>query len=103
VTSLSRALRDRHETEPAKVTSAVGTELRHEVKFTAYAIEYESLCHWLRMHPSGFVKSYLDRQVNNVYSDSWNYRAFAELLADVPLRLGRHSKYMNALRSIAMV
>ncbi len=85
------------------MTSAGGTELRHEVKLAAHATEYESLCHWLRMHPSGFVKSYPDRQVNNVYSDSWDYRAFAELLADIPLRLGRHSKYMNALRSIAMV
>ena len=68
------------------MTGAVGTELRHEVKFAAYAIEYESLCHWLRMHPSGFVKSYPDRQVNNVYFDSWDYRAFAENLAGISQR-----------------
>ena len=30
-------------------------------------------------------------------------QAAAELLAEIPFRLGRHSKYMNALRSIAMV
>jgi hypothetical protein len=68
------------------MTGAGDVELRHEVKFAAYATECESLCHWLRIHPSGFVKTYPDRQVNNVYFDSWDYRAFAENLAGVSRR-----------------
>ncbi len=68
------------------MTDAGGAELRHEIKFAAYATEYERLRHWLRMHPSGFVKSYPDRQVNNVYFDSWDYCAFAENLAGISRR-----------------
>lgn len=63
-----------------------GDEIRHEVKFAAYAIEYKTLRHWLRMHPAGFHTTYPARQVNNVYFDTWDYRAYAENLAGVSER-----------------
>jgi len=63
-----------------------GHEERHEVKFAAYATEYAILRHWLHMHPAGFFSPYPDRQVNNVYFDTWDYRAYAENLAGVSER-----------------
>jgi hypothetical protein len=63
-----------------------GHEERHEVKFAAYTTEYAGLRHWLNMHPAGFFSPYPDRQVNNVYFDTWDYRAYAENLAGVSER-----------------
>jgi len=63
-----------------------GHEERHEVKFAAYSTEYSRLRHWLTMHPAGFISPYPDRQVNNVYFDNWDYRAYAENLAGVSER-----------------
>jgi len=63
-----------------------GHEERHEVKFAAYVTEYAGLRHWLHMHPAGFFSPYPDRQVNNVYFDTWDYRAYAENLAGVSER-----------------
>jgi hypothetical protein len=63
-----------------------GHEERHEVKFAAYETEYDSLRHWVKMRPEGFISPYPDRQVNNVYFDTWDYRAYAENLAGVSER-----------------
>ena len=63
-----------------------GHEERHEVKFAAYVTEYAGLRHWLLMHPAGFFSAYPDRQVNNIYFDTWDYRAYAENLAGVSER-----------------
>ena len=63
-----------------------GHEERHEVKFAAYEHEYDRLKLWLQMHPLGFVVPYPSRQVNNVYFDTWDYRAYAENLAGVSQR-----------------
>ena len=60
-----------------------GHALRHEVKFAAYVIDYADLRHWLHMHPAGFRPAYPDRRVNNIYFDTWDYRAYAENLAGV--------------------
>jgi hypothetical protein len=56
------------------------------VKFAAYEIEYATLRHWIKMHPDGFISPYPDRQVNNVYFDTFDYRAYAENLAGVSER-----------------
>ena len=63
-----------------------GHEERHEIKFAAYSLEYGRLCHWLRMHTEGFITPYPQRQVNNVYFDNYDYRAYAENLAGVSER-----------------
>ena len=63
-----------------------GADERHEIKFAAYVTEYATLRHWLRMHPAGFSTPYPERQVNNVYFDTWDYRAYAENLAGVSER-----------------
>lgn len=71
---------------PAGAAAHGGDEERHEVKFAAYVIEYDRLRHWLRLHPEGFISAYPDRQVNNVYFDTFDYRAYAENLAGVSER-----------------
>lgn len=63
-----------------------GHEERHEIKFAAYALEYARVRQWLLLHSAGFRAPYPDRQVNNVYFDTWDYRAFAENLAGVSER-----------------
>jgi len=63
-----------------------GADERHEIKFAAYETEYATFRHWLRMHPAGFTTPYPERQVNNIYFDTWEYRAYAENLAGVSER-----------------
>jgi len=63
-----------------------GHEERHEIKFAAYSLEYERVRHWLRMHPAGFIQPYPNRRVNNLYFDTYDYRAYAENLAGVSVR-----------------
>lgn len=63
-----------------------GDEERHEVKFAAYSVHYDALLHWVRMHAAGFVRTYPERRVNNVYFDTADYRAFSENLAGVSER-----------------
>jgi hypothetical protein len=68
------------------VSAEGGADERHEVKFAAHATEYKTLRHWLRMHPLCFKTPFPPRQVNNVYFDTWDYRAYAENLAGVSER-----------------
>lgn len=63
-----------------------GHEERHEIKFAAYALEYARVRQWLQLHAAGFYSPYPDRQVNNVYFDTWDYRAYAENLAGLSQR-----------------
>lgn len=63
-----------------------GHEERHEVKFAAYVIDHPRLEHWLKMHPIGFITPFPNRQVNNVYFDTFDYRAYADNLAGISER-----------------
>ena len=63
-----------------------GEQLRHEVKFVTYAGEYAMLRNWLRTHNAGFRQAYPRRRINNVYFDTWNYRAWSENLAGISRR-----------------
>ncbi len=60
--------------------------LRHEVKFAAYTIRHAYIERWLKDHAAGFTSPYPSRQINNVYFDTWDYRAFSENLAGVSRR-----------------
>lgn len=59
---------------------------RHEVKFATGEGELERVLHWLRMHPAGFASPYPARIVNNVYFDTFDYRAVDEKLAGTSAR-----------------
>ena len=72
--------------ESVTAQAAGGNEERHEVKFAAYATELARLEHWLLLHPFGFIQPYPDRRINNVYFDTFDYRAYADNLAGVSER-----------------
>jgi len=63
------------------MVSTVPEKARYEIKFVAYEQEIHRLLHWVKMHPVGFISPYPDRQINNVYFDSHDYKAFSENLS----------------------
>lgn len=60
--------------------------LRHEIKFAAYTIEFERVCHWFKLQGLGFFEPFPERRVNSVYFDSWDFRAFSDNLAGISRR-----------------
>ena len=51
---------------------------RYELKFTAEPMEYFRILNWVRQHSSCFKTEYPDRQVNNIYFDTYNYNSYSE-------------------------
>ena len=51
---------------------------RYEMKFIANSIEYYRVLNWIRQHSSYFKTEYPDRQVNNIYFDTYNYNSYCE-------------------------
>ena len=51
---------------------------RYELKFIAKPIEYFRILNWLRQHNSCLKTEYPDRQVNNIYFDSYNHHSYCE-------------------------
>ena len=51
---------------------------RYELKFIAEPIEYFRILNWIRQHSSCFKTEYPERQVNNIYFDSYNYNSYCE-------------------------
>ena len=68
------------------MTANVPKDARMEIKFVGYAVNYDAVLNAIRMHPAGFIVPYPDRQVNNVYFDTFDYSAFAENLSGVSSR-----------------
>lgn len=68
------------------MTTPSGDELRHEVKYVGYATELGTLRAWLRHSPERFIDAYPPRQVNNVYFDNFEFRAYSQNLAGVSER-----------------
>ena len=60
--------------------------LRHEIKFVANASERAAVLQWVRNHWAGFSQPYPDRDVNNVYFDSFELSAFHENLSGTSRR-----------------
>ena len=54
------------------------TDLRREIKFIAYEVEYPYIKNWLLLNSAGFAKSFPERQVNNIYFDSSNFPHFTK-------------------------
>ncbi len=68
------------------MTEKVPEDARMEIKFVGYSVNYNTVLNAIRMHPAGFVVPYPDRQVNNVYFDTFDYFALAENLSGVSSR-----------------
>ena len=60
---------------------------RSEIKFVCYQHNYFLLKNWIKLHKFNFFKEYEDRNVNNIYFDSFNYKAFNDNLSGLPSRL----------------
>ena len=60
---------------------------RSEIKFVCYEHNYYLLKNWIKLHKFNFFKEYEDRNVNNIYFDSLNYKAFNDNLIGIPSRL----------------
>ena len=54
---------------------------RQEIKFVAREDKLGQLLRWVRAHRAGFSSPYPDRQINNVYFDTYNQLAYTENLA----------------------
>jgi len=77
--------------------SAVGgQDERHEIKFATYAANLPAVRCWLRLHAEAFVSPYPPRRVNNVYFDTWSYRAYADNLAGVSERAKLRLRWYGA-------
>jgi SPX domain protein involved in polyphosphate accumulation len=61
-------------------------EFRNEVKFVARSSERHSVAHWIRENAAGFRCHHPDRQVNNIYFDTYDYSAYRENLSGVSRR-----------------
>ncbi len=59
---------------------------RLEIKFVNYREEFAKLEQWLKLHWLGFAQPYPDRKINNIYFDSFDYRAYAENLSGASQR-----------------
>jgi SPX domain protein involved in polyphosphate accumulation len=51
---------------------------RYEIKFIAEPLEYNRVLNWLGQHHSCLQMEYPDRQVNNIYFDSFTHHSFSE-------------------------
>jgi len=60
---------------------------RSEIKFICYQHNYFLIKNWIKLHKFNFFKEYEDRNVNNIYFDSFNYKAFNDNLSGLPSRL----------------
>jgi hypothetical protein len=60
---------------------------RSEIKFICYQHNYYLLKNWIKLHRYNFYKEYDDRNINNIYFDSFNYKAFNDNLIGIPSRL----------------
>jgi hypothetical protein len=61
-------------------------KLRYEIKFVAPAIQRAMVLQWVRNHWAGFSEPYPQRQINNVYLDSYEMSAFHENVAGISQR-----------------
>ena len=60
---------------------------RSEIKFVCYKHNYPLIKNWIRFHKFNFFKEYDDRNINNIYFDSLDYKAFNDNLVGLPSRL----------------
>jgi len=60
---------------------------RSEIKFVCYKHNYSLIKNWIKFHKFNFFKEYDDRNINNIYFDSLDYKAFNDNLVGLPSRL----------------
>jgi len=61
-------------------------DARHEVKYVAHASETHRVACWILDNAAGFRETYPERQINNVYFDTFDYAAYRDNLSGVSRR-----------------
>lgn len=59
----------------------VPKDARQEIKFVTNHYNFDKIITWIKMNSYGFIKSYEDRWINNIYFDSYNYDFYAANLS----------------------
>lgn len=75
------------------------SEYRYEIKATFKRTFLPIILTRLNLHPLGFITPYPDRQINNVYFDSFHLRSFEENLEGGSERLKVRYRWYGALDS----
>ena len=65
---------------------SVPKNARYEIKFVANELELNKILNWINNHSAKFVSSYPNRQVNNIYFDTYNYSCYEENLSGASSR-----------------
>ena len=73
---------------------------RSEIKFVCYKQNYSLIKNWIRFHKFNFFKEYQDRNINNIYFDSLDYKAFNDNLVGLPSRLKVRYRWYGNLFSL---
>ena len=60
------------------MSDSSSTLSRYEIKFVAESFQYHNILNWLNQHNSCLKVEYPDRQVNNIYFDSYNHNSYCE-------------------------
>ncbi len=62
-------------------------DARLEIKFASYEVHQQDLLHWLNFHSAGFKRPYPDRDVNNVYFDTYGTDGYVQNLSGASSRI----------------
>jgi hypothetical protein len=66
--------------------TAIPDDLRYEVKYVARATELQRILTWVKNHQARFTEPFPQRQVNNVYFDTFDHFAYLENLSGASAR-----------------
>ena len=67
--------------------SPISREYRHELKFILDGLKEDWIHQQIKMHPAGFVRAYPPRYINNIYFDTYDFKAYQENLSGASGRL----------------
>ena len=60
------------------MNNLVPKDSRLEIKFITHDVNYPLVVNWIKLNRENFKKRYIDRIVNNIYFDSFDYEAFRD-------------------------
>ena len=60
------------------MNNLVPKDSRLEIKFITHDVNYPLVVNWIKLNRENFKKRYIDRIVNNIYFDSFDYEAFKD-------------------------
>ena len=77
-------------------------QYRREIKYVLDPGCYQDVLQAIRMHPAAFSVAYPDRQINNIYFDSYDYKLFQDSIVGLSNRAKlRYRWYGQSLDPVA--